>query len=95
MNIWNKLGVEQNYFGDAFIEIYNKEVTRLPKAEAFINQFSEGVEEVKLGNKVYTLDKALSLYNKLIRSLSSLQQKYKEEYGVEMTIEEKEKGFVI
>lgn len=95
MNIWNKLGVEQNYFGDAFIGIYNKEVARLPKAEAFINRFTSGVIEVKVGNKVYTLDKALAMYNDLISTLSRLQQQYKKEYGKEMSIEEKENGFSI
>lgn len=95
MNIWNKLGVEQNYFGDAFIGIYNKEVARLPKAEAFINQFTDDVKEVKVGKKVYTLDMALKLYNDLISTLSRLQQQYKREYGKEMTLEEKEKGFEV
>lgn len=94
MNIWNKLGVEQNFFGDAFIDIYNKEVARLPKAEAFINRFTGDVKEIKVGNKVYTLDKALAMYNDLISTLSRLQQQYKKEYGEEMSIEEKENGFL-
>lgn len=82
-------------FGDWFIKEYNKEVARLPKAEEFLNKFAGNVEFVHYGKKAYTLDMVLNMYNELIIKLSSLQQQYKKEYGVEMSLEEKEKGFIL
>ena len=94
MNIWNKLGVGEDMFPIAFIEIYNKEVQRLKKGEEILNSYNPKKGIFTISEKL-TMQTVLNTYNDVISKLSTLQQQYYKHYGVHMSLEEKENGFEV